>query len=215
MNSASNTSPNLASQNAGGFTLVELMVTITLLSILLMVSAPSFFEWIRNNQIRSAAESLQNGLRTAKGWAINLNRQVVFTTTNAAPGANPAAAVGGLNWAIQYVPLAAGEDLSIRPLFLEGGTFASGISGITITEASGKATICFNALGRIVANTTPNPGGSPSLPACTTGNVTYDISRTGAVAGKDRPLRVTVSIAGQIRMCDPARAISSTSPDGC
>lgn len=192
-----------------GFTLIELMVTITLLSILLMLAVPSFSQWSRNTQVRSTAETLQNGLRAAKGHALNLNRQVVITTTNANPGPNAAPATDGVNWSVQYVPLTAGEDLLAKPLFLEGGSFGSSAAGITV--AGGPQTLCFNSMGRIVANAAPGTG----LPACTAASATYVVSRTGAVTGKDRKLHVVVSMAGQIRMCDPDRTFSAATPDGC
>jgi type IV fimbrial biogenesis protein FimT len=198
-----------------GFTLIELMVTLTLFALLLMLAVPSFTEWVRNNQIRSTAESLQNGLRAAKGRATNLNRQVVFVTTNAAPGLNALGAANGLNWYVQFVPRTAGavvnEDTS--DFYIEGGNFASGVSGITIT--GGPASICFNSVGRLVNNATPST--SPNIPACVVpaggANIVFAVSRTGAVAGKDRPLSIVVSPAGQIRMCDPARPAGS--PDAC
>jgi type IV fimbrial biogenesis protein FimT len=196
-------------RNSGGFTLIELMVTLTLLALLLLLAVPSFTEWVRNNQIRATAESLQNGLRAAKGKATNLNRQVVFVTTNAAPAQNALGATNGLNWYIQYVPYTAGE--ATTDFYLEGGNFAGGTSGITVTTTPATASICFNSVGRMVANAAPSS--SASIPACAVADVAFDVSRTGAVAGKDRPLRVLVSASGQIRMCDPARP--STSPDGC
>jgi type IV fimbrial biogenesis protein FimT len=204
--------PTLAAviHRPGGFTLIELMVTLTLLSLLLMLAVPSFTEWIRNNQIRSTAESLQNALRTAKSRAVNLNRQVVFVTTAANPAENALGAANALNWYAQIVPRTAGEE-STLVVYLEGGSLAPSSSGITVT--GGPASICFNSVGRMVANATPSS--STDVPACTApaGGETFLISRSGAVAGKDRRMRVTVSTGGQIRMCDPDRP--STSPEAC
>ncbi len=201
-------------RNQGGFTLIELMVTLTLLAILLLLAVPSFTNWIRNNQIRSTAESLQNGLRAAKGKATNLNRQVVFVTTSSTPGLNALGASGGLNWYVQLIPRTAGEDFAAADNYLEGGNFASSANGITVTSTPATASICFNSVGRMVANAAPSS--STDVPACTlpTGTeIVFAVSRTGAVDGKDRRLQVRVSTSGQIRMCDPARP--TTSPDGC
>ena len=195
-----------------GFTLVELMVTLTLLSLLLLLAMPSFSTWVRNTEIRSTAEALQNGIRVAKAQAAALNRQVVLTTTNATPGGDASAVVGGRNWSVQVVPLTSEATVTAAERFLEGGNFASSANSITVSD--GPATLCFSSLGRLVANAAPSPT-SPTLPACTAAPAVYNISRTGAVLGKDRPLRVTVSMAGQVRMCDPARTLSPTAPDGC
>ncbi len=207
--------PHTATCRSGqGFTLIELMVTIALFAILLMLAVPSFTTWIRNSQIRSTAESLQNGLRAAKTQAASLNRQVVFSTTNLDPGLDATATVGGRNWSAQIVPLTAGENTG-RPIFLQGGAFAGGLTDVTITGGPIGATLCFSSSGRIVANNAP----SATLPACTIPvspalSYTYTIARTTAVTGQDRTLAVQVSLNGQIRMCDPARTLT-TSPDGC
>lgn len=78
-------------------------------------------------------------------------------------------------------------------------------SGVRI---GGPAAICFNPLGRLVANSaTGVTGATCSLSAAPT----YDVSMTSA----DRPLRVVVSLGGQVHLCDPAKAQSSSTPDGC
>ena len=40
-----------------GFTLVELIVTIALLSILVALASPSFSQWIRSAQVRTVADA--------------------------------------------------------------------------------------------------------------------------------------------------------------
>ncbi|MEE2978934.1 MAG: prepilin-type N-terminal cleavage/methylation domain-containing protein, partial [Pseudomonadota bacterium] len=45
-----------------GFTLIELLVTISVFAFLMLLAAPSFTSWIQDAQVRTAAESLQNGL---------------------------------------------------------------------------------------------------------------------------------------------------------
>ena len=42
------------------FSLIELMVTITLMSILMALAMPSMTAWIQNGKIRAVGESLQN-----------------------------------------------------------------------------------------------------------------------------------------------------------
>ena len=45
-----------------GMTMIELMVGIAIVALLLALTAPSFSSWIQSTQIRTAAETLQNGL---------------------------------------------------------------------------------------------------------------------------------------------------------
>lgn len=181
-----------------GFTIIELVVTIALLAILLRLAIPSFTVWIRNAQMRSVAEALQNGLRNAQSEAVRRNRQVVFALTNDEPIATATltAANNGRNWFIRTVPALAGED----PEFVEGGSFADTSRGVAI---AGAASICFNSQGRMVANADPAIG-------CTAAATTYNVTQAGA----ERRLRVTVAIGGQMRMCDPDKNIA-TAPDGC
>ena len=47
--------------------------------------------------------------------------------------------------------------------------------------------------------------------ACTAAAATYDIT----IPNADRPLRVLVALGGQVRLCDPAKTLSNTNPDGC
>lgn len=198
-----------------GFTVLELVVTVTLLGILLMAALPSFGGWTRNAKARSVAEALQNGMRTAQAEAVRRNRQVVFSLTADQPSLTAAAAANGGNWVIRTVAVP-GED----PIFVQGGSLGATTAGVSIT---GPASLCFSSMGRQVANTTPGASGISGNPAVSAGSCTppaagtptaYDFSMPNAVTGVDRRYRVTVSLGGQVRLCDRDRSLA-TSPDGC
>jgi type IV fimbrial biogenesis protein FimT len=186
-----------------GFSLIELMVTLTVLGILLAAAVPAFGTWTANARVRSVAESIQNGLRLAQTEAVRRNRQTVFALTNATPASGAAPTANGSNWFIQSLPLVAGDP---GAEFVQGGTFAKQ-SGVTIT---GAALMCFNSTGRQVTNAATGLGATCTAPASVTAPSIFDVARTGS----DRPMRVQISLGGQIRMCDPAKSISSQ-PDGC
>jgi type IV fimbrial biogenesis protein FimT len=61
-----------------GFSLIELMVTIVVMAILASVAVPNFQSWLRNTQIRNAAESVTNGLQRARAEAVSRNTNVTF-----------------------------------------------------------------------------------------------------------------------------------------
>jgi type IV fimbrial biogenesis protein FimT len=199
-----------------GFTLIELMVTLTILAILLMVGMPTFTVWQANAQIRRVAESLQNDLRQAQAEAIRRNRQIAFALTNDTPdSANPALTpvVTARNWALLSLPLlGSGEGANVAGStgFILGHTQDTNTS-TTITGTN--SIICFNSVGRLVAPNTAiaNAGGNTcgALPA-TTAPLEFNINNARA----DRPLRIQVRLGGQIRMCDPNKSIAN-SPDGC
>lgn len=195
-------------QAAAGFSLIELMVTITLMSILVMLAVPSFSEWVQNNKVRTVSESLQNGLRLAQTEAVRRSRQVVFSLTNSPnPKTAMAAAANGRNWSLNVVKLLEDDAPGTSTdSMIESGTFASVGTDITIT---GPISVCFNSVGRVVANQTPGPTNAVcNIPA------TLPIAYTVTTAAATRPLRVTVGLGGQVRMCDPARSLANA-PDGC
>lgn len=193
------------SRTCRGFTLIELLVTFMVIGVLVKLAMPSFSTWIGNAQIRTVAESLQNGIRLAQGEAVRRNRQVVMSFTNGTPARNVGAQAGGSNWSLQTVPQFGANDAE----FVQGGAFADIASQVSIASTGTPVSaICFNSSGRMVLNPTPGPTGS----ACTAANATFLIDRRNA----DRPLRVIVTVGGQMRLCDPnLPTLSDTSPEGC
>ncbi|WP_295645807.1 prepilin-type N-terminal cleavage/methylation domain-containing protein [uncultured Methylibium sp.] len=182
-------------QRVRGFTLIELVVTVALLGILLALAAPGFGTWINNTRVRTVSDALQNGVRQAQAEAVRRNRTAVFYLTNAQPSLAATAVANGSNWGIRTVSLFTGDAAE----FVNGGSLSDVAGGVAI---GGPIALCFNASGQQV---------TVAAQSCTAGAATYDVSRTGA----DRPLRITVSIGGRVRMCDPAKTLSATNPDGC
>ncbi len=159
-------------------------------------------------KVRSTADGLQNGLRMAQAEALRRSRQVVFSLTNSAnPAASLTAVANGSSWSINTIPSM--TDGSEGNQFVEAGVLATPTSGVAV---SGPAAICFNSLGRLVANAATGINGATcTLPTNATLAQSYQITLPKA----DRPLRVNVTLGGQVHMCDPAKTLSSTDPDGC
>ena len=187
-----------------GFTLIELMVTVSLLAILITLAVPAFTSWIRNAQIRSAAEALQGGMRTAQAEALRRNRQVVMAFTNATPASGVTAVDDGKNWTLNTV-----AQFGETAEYISGGSVADTNSAVTVSTANGVTAICFNSNGRLVENASP---GVTSAACTAPAAVAFNINQSNA----DRALRVVVQPGGQVRMCDPKRpTLSATAPDGC
>ena len=157
-----------------GVTLIELMIGLVILGILLMVGLPSYSAWIQNTQIRTAAESILNGMQLARAEAVrrNTNVQLVFGAAS--------------SWTVS-VPGAGGAQIQSR-------TSGEGSKNVTVAMTpAGATTITFNALGRVVANA----DASASIT-----QVAVDVPVAILSSAESRDLdRVTAG--GNVHMCDP------------
>lgn len=190
-----------------GFTLIELLVTLSVLAILMMIAVPSMSQWVRNNQVRAVASTLQNGIRTAQAESLRRSRQVVLVLTDdkaVDSSTSVTAKVDGRYWATYTVPL---DGASESKALLDSGTVRDVGDGVSIT---GPSALCFSSLGRLVANS--SPGITSAQCALPSGSATHSLDV--GMSNATRRLRVLVSIGGQVRMCDRDKSISSH-PDGC
>lgn len=188
-----------------GFSLVELMVAVVVLGILSALAMPSFTSWIRNARVRTVADALQSGMRLAQAEAQRRTHTVVFFLTNSKDcTTSVTATTGGAYWQVRTVPNALLTNDSAEAV--QCGVLTDVSSGVSL---SGSATaLCFGGDGRQATVANPAAIGV----SCTAAATTYDVAPTAANSD-NRPLRVTVSLAGAIRLCDPRKDASA--PDGC
>jgi len=199
-----------------GLSMIEIAVVLVVVAILMAQASPSFTVWIHNAQIRTATESMQNGLQLARSEAIRRNRSVIFWLTSAAA---PQAA----DWLVGCAtpsgagaqPEAAGD--------CPGQLVANGVPGFgpptfnyiqrqnaadqqttfpQVSTPNGASYVTFSSLGLV----TPNVDGSASI-------TEIDVADPTIPTAQARPLHVLVS-GGQIRMCDPALTLAND-PRGC
>ena len=189
---------------ARGFSLVELLIAMALLGLLLGLGMPAMSTWVSNAKTRTVSDALQNGLRLAQAEAVRRHRQVVFFRTADPLCSNAAApSASGNFWVVRSVAMITGDPVET----VQCGQLNEVAGGVTVT---GPTALCFSGGGRQVANADPGLGGTACvLP--TTAMSAFDVTN----AHGDRPLRVLVTLAGSVRLCDPARTFSSSNPDGC
>lgn len=187
-----------------GFGLIELSIGIAIVALLLAVAAPSMSDWIQNTQIRTSAEATQNGLQLARAAAVQRNANVRFQLTDSLTASCAVSASGG-SWVVSLDDPAGACSTTpsdtVAPRIIQKRDSSEGSRNAVV--AAGQAAITFNGLGRV----TPVPAGDISI------DVSHSSGTCAASGGTRRCLRVVVSTAGQIRMCDPARA--SSDPQGC
>ena len=69
-----------------GFTLVELMVTLAVLAIVMGIAVPSFQEFVKRNQLASAANNLVSSLALARSEAVKRATRVTVASDDWAGG---------------------------------------------------------------------------------------------------------------------------------
>jgi type IV fimbrial biogenesis protein FimT len=197
-------------KSVAGFTMIEMIVTMTIFGILVALAAPTMKTWIANAKVRAVADTLQNGIRLAQSESLRRSRQVVFALTTSP---NPqsdftagmlTAAANGNNWAIVTIPAIAGEASA----FVTSGVLTPAGTAVTIT---GPAEVCFNSVGRLITNAaTGVAGGSCVPPGGTPPMYPYTVMSTGG-----QTMRVQLALGGQVHLCDPTQTLSASNPYGC
>jgi len=165
-----------------GFSIIELLIGMTIMAVVIAIGMPSYSAWIQNTRIRTAAESIQNGLQVARAEAVKRNVSVQFVLSD------------GAAWLVGCETVN-----SACPAIIQSRTAGEGSSGDITLATDAASTVVFNNLGAVNASPTPFT------------RVDVDSS----VAAADRPLRITIGVGGNIRMCDPSTTLSSTDPRKC
>ncbi|MBI1395083.1 MAG: type II secretion system protein GspH [Betaproteobacteria bacterium] len=172
-----------------GVSLIELMIGIILVGLLTALAAPSFRNWIQSSQVRTATDAITNGLQLSRAEAVHRNQPVRFTL----PTADRA------GWVVEAFDRDTGAWTRVQVRDQSEGTPNARVdaSQTTVTFL-GNGFVSPLPAQPITFNVTNPTGG-----ACV----------TSSGDGEIRCLRVTVSAAGQIRMCDPA--LPSSNPAAC
>lgn len=116
--------------HSGGFTLIELMISIVVLAIVIALGVPSYRTWIQNTKLRNAAESILNGLQLARSEAVARNQAVRFSM-----GA-------GSSWTVCLID---GVDCTLIQSRATGDGSSAAVSVVANPVISD---VDFNALGR-------------------------------------------------------------------
>ena len=66
----------------GGFTAIEMMITLAVVAVLAALAAPSFQQLIATQRIKSVASALNESLWVARSEALKRNDKVAFNFTN-------------------------------------------------------------------------------------------------------------------------------------
>lgn len=172
-----------------GITLIEFLIAFTLLGVLVALAVPSFRDWMINSQIRTAADSIDNGLKLARSEAVRRNAPVRFRLTSSTDS----------GWAVETYnrDSATWDSYQVRAA-------SEGSTGVTVVSTQNP--VAFVGDGRI----------SPAPSSAITYDLSHGGGSsciTTAGDGDMRCLRITVTTGGAVRMCDPA--LPSTNVSSC
>jgi type IV fimbrial biogenesis protein FimT len=194
-----------SSLHSRGFTLVEMMVAISIIVILLGIAIPNFRTFVLNAQIRSTAEGLLAGLNLARTEAIRRNTHVTFWMVDGITSTCDQVNTG-TSWVVSVndpedsCHSAASTTSSPRIVQARAATEVGG--NITVT-ATGGTCLTFNGFGGTEAKCT---GGTARLTQIAIA------PPTGTTA---RALRIALSGAGSVRLCDPDTSLDTSDPARC
>jgi type IV fimbrial biogenesis protein FimT len=196
---------------ARGFSIIEVAITMALLSIVLFAVMPSVTAMIANNRVRSAAESYAQGILRARNEALRSNQPVSFwlTSPNGSGALDNSCALAATARAwIVSLNDPAGKCLTANspttdPMIFERPVAGATPAGVVIagTQSDGvtaATSVTFDGFGRVTSAT-----------------ALAQVEISNATAGNDfRVLRIQVTRGGSVRLCEPA-VTSTTDPRRC
>ncbi len=156
--------------HAVGFTLVELLISITVIAILLILTLPSFKNTLMNNRILSQTDALANSLNYARNTALSQSINVLVC-----PASIAGSTACGTNWQNGWMVVsqpALGPSILLQATFSGtndpmlstvpiGGVAASSVTfdsrGIATTQANFKS--CDNRGGTFARSVNVLPTG--------------------------------------------------------
>lgn len=165
-----------------GFTLIELMIVVAIITILAVLAAPSFRDTMQRQRVEGAAETLIAALQNAKAEAIKTNRamRIVFMPDDDTNTLS--------TWC--YGMTKAGDATCICTVDADATNDCATGSIVQSTDYSG-ITLRFNNTNSRIFN--------PLRGTSSAGTVTFS-------AGNNISLGVTTTTIGRVRVCLPANS---------
>jgi len=195
----------LISQPGNGFSLIELVIGLAIVSMLLVMGLPAFTTYIQNTKLRTAAESFLAGVQSARGEAVRRNAQVqIILTNDDADVTNrntTALSPTGQNWIVRALDPTTGLYDFIEAKAMAEGSAQASAPSVQI-DGGANSSVTFNGFGTTtLAAAATIAFSNPSGGAC-------------APTGPMRCMNVVISVGGQARMCDPA-VVAATDTRSC
>ena len=191
-----------------GFSLIELLVAMSILGLLMVAALPSIGTWLDNTRIRNQSDSIIGGLQAARSEAVKTNQNVSFwlvgsATTPGSPGDDCGLSNTSASWIVSLTSPAThcagwlNTSKIVVNRYMGGDSARVSVLAYQANGSTAGTTVTFNGFGRVA-----NSDAIASIDVNGTGGSTY------------RKLRVWLSPSGSVQMCDPAVS-STTDPRKC
>jgi type IV fimbrial biogenesis protein FimT len=172
---------------SAGFSMVELTVVSAVFIILAALALPSYNLMIQNSRIKTATDSIYNGVQVARAAAVSRNESIQFDLR----GTNSA-------WTVCVKPASGACPNPDNASTIQSRSLGDGSSADISVVPSVAGPYVFNGLGQL----TPAP-------------ITFDVDNTSISASESRNLRVLVGAGGSVKTCDPGLSPTGTDPRRC
>jgi type IV fimbrial biogenesis protein FimT len=194
-----------------GFSMIEIAITIALISILLFAVMPEVTTMVANARIRSASESYLQGLSRARNEALRTNNVVAFWL--ASPNASGvldntcALSSSARAWVVSVNNptslCATAPSAASAPLITEKSSGASTGGSVTVSAlqpdgVTAATSVAFDGFGRV-------SGATPIRTICL---------KYSTTSNNFRPLQIEVPQGGIVRLCEP-RVTAAGDPRIC
>lgn len=177
-----------------GFTLIELMVTVTLVAIALALGVPSFTTFQRNAELTSATNSLLAALNAARGEAMKRGMNAMVVPTDGANWSGGWVVFVDKNRTQAYESASDVTILSTDPpptyLTVSGNGSSAGATPYIMYDASGYSKLKGGGFGALTFTIARND---------VTGNTLADQTR-----------RIIIASTGRARTCKPSTDTTCT-----
>jgi type IV fimbrial biogenesis protein FimT len=181
-----------------GFSLIELMIVLSVLSILFAVGMPAFGRLLHDIEIRGSAEGLRAGLQKARTEAVTRNAlvRIAFSNVSGKPAWTLGCVRSSLRCPETISSYSANADTQVR----WGAAHSNDQIALGQALAPGHrlpSGVTFNALG--------------AAPGVETNADAMRIDVTHLVNEQARRLVLMITAAGAVRLCDPSADSGSVS----
>jgi type IV fimbrial biogenesis protein FimT len=194
-----------------GFTLIELMVTLIIVSVLLTVGLPSLKSFMQGNQLVASTNELVSALHVARSEAIKLNGSVSICESS--DGSTCATTGSWKNGWIVFVDSATGAGVSPGDLVNTGAACTATGTDCLLRIHSGftdnQLTVTgVDAGGVSISSFTFDSRGLPRNSAGASASGTFSICSLDSAGNTINSRAVVLSLSGRVRVSDNAAVIS-------